>query len=188
MRALEPPIAIQLSMLLALLGTAAVFDVRCRRIPNLVSLGGVALGVLSQVWIAGAAGLFHGLVGCIAGMLVFLPGFLLRFTGAGDVKMMGAVGAFLGPAGALLAGAASMVAGAAIAVVTIALKSRRQGLSSPWERYSRMLKTWAKSGRLSYIPAAKSEVMGQRIPQGVAIAIGTLGMLLLLLWRLPTGA
>lgn len=87
----------------------AVCDLRTERIPNVLSLGGLALGLCLQtavhvalvdptdVWASSLAGLTNGVLG--VGLCGLVPYLLFRVDamGGGDVKLLGAVGAFVGP-------------------------------------------------------------------------------------------
>src|SRR5262245_26585197 len=77
--------------------TAAVTDVRSRRIPNWITVGGFAAGLFLNVALYGLAGLKASLLGFGLALLIHLPLFAFRVTGGGDVKLMAATGAILGP-------------------------------------------------------------------------------------------
>lgn len=82
----------------------ALIDVRSHRIPNVLSGAAVVCGLALNAVTAGTNGLTASLAGiAIGGGLLVLP-FALGGVGAGDVKMMAAVGALLGPKMALVAG------------------------------------------------------------------------------------
>ena len=82
--------------------SAAVIDVRTHRIPNILTFGSAAAAFGYHAWTAGASGLGASAGGWAIGVALFLPLFLLRGMGGGDVKLMGAVGAWLGPYGCAL--------------------------------------------------------------------------------------
>ena len=116
-------------MVLALmLGAAVVFDVRAHRIPNKLVLAGIAVGVALHVTLpaggglldassAGAPGFYKAMLGLASGFAVFLPLYLLRAMGAGDVKLMAVVGLYLGPASVLDAALLTLVCGGVMAVI-----------------------------------------------------------------------
>lgn len=70
---------------------------RSRRIPNWLTVPGVALGVALNTIFAGWNGLKLSLLGVLVGLGLLLPFVLLRSLGAGDWKLAGALGAFAGP-------------------------------------------------------------------------------------------
>jgi prepilin peptidase CpaA len=85
------------AMLVALLATATAIDWRTYRIPNWLSVGGMALGLLGNAAAEGiTSGLLPALAGLALGIAVLLPLYALRLMGAGDVKLMAAVGAVIG--------------------------------------------------------------------------------------------
>jgi prepilin peptidase CpaA len=73
-------------------------DLRSRRIPNWLTVPGLALGVGMSVLASGWVGLKTSLLGVLVGLGLLLPFVLLRSLGAGDWKLAGALGAFTGPA------------------------------------------------------------------------------------------
>ena len=94
----HPHIAMQAQWLLAVLaGLAAVWDVRFRRIPNWLCFFGLAAGILWNGLAPEGAGWRHGLAGLAAGLGLYLPLYVLRARGAGDVKLLAAAGAVAGP-------------------------------------------------------------------------------------------
>ena len=96
--------------------TAAAIDLRIRRVPNvltasiaLVGLGLAAVGL-------GRVGIWPALAGCLVGLALMLPGYLIGAMGGGDVKLLAAVGTLLGPGATLRAFVASAIAGGLIAI------------------------------------------------------------------------
>ena len=82
---------------LALTLVAAWTDLRDRRIPNWLTVPGIFVGIALNSYLRGWHGTKASLEGAGLALLVMLPLVLLRALGAGDWKLMGAVGAFLGP-------------------------------------------------------------------------------------------
>jgi prepilin peptidase CpaA len=82
---------------LALTLAAGWLDWRSRRIPNWLTVPGLLLGITVNSVLAGWHGAKISLEGAGLALLLLLPLVLLRGFGAGDWKLMGAVGAFLGP-------------------------------------------------------------------------------------------
>ncbi|MWJ26998.1 prepilin peptidase [Halomonas sp. ZH2S] len=161
--------------------TATVCDLKHRKIPNMVVLTGAAVGLLLGA-LAGPGGILTAVFGLLVGLAVLIPGYLLGFTGAGDAKLMAAVGTFLGPLGAFQAALASILAGSAIAIGYIVFAVLFRQTASPMARYGLMAKTLVTTGRPIYIAPEKGEVMGRKFPFAVAIAIGTTGWMI---WQWP---
>jgi prepilin peptidase CpaA len=102
---------------------AAVYDLRTQKIPNWLTFPAVLLGLSLNVALSGAPGLRDSLLGTIAGVaLLFVP-FAMGGMGAGDVKMLAAVGAFTGPMFVFRTFLYGSIAGGAIAVAVIAGRS-----------------------------------------------------------------
>jgi prepilin peptidase CpaA len=81
---------------LALTVSAALLDWRSRRIPNWLTVPGFLLGIALHAVLNGTHGLRFALAGSGLALILLLPLVALRALGAGDWKLMGAVGAFLG--------------------------------------------------------------------------------------------
>ena len=111
-----------LAALAAMLAAATAHDIRSRRIPNAV----VALGMLAGAAVAMmpfGIGIDRAAEGIVVGLLAFMPLHLLRVMGAGDVKLMSAVGAFVGWPGAIVIAVYALAAGGLISLV-VAIASR----------------------------------------------------------------
>ena len=161
-------------VLLLLLVIAAGIDMQQHRIPNVLSLGGVVLGIALQGWTTGFSGIIAGL-GCAAvGFGIFLPFYLAHGTGAGDVKLMAAAGAFLGPHNALLATGLSLAVGGVMAIIILLV---RGGLPSLLKRYWASFKCFVHTGKIVYLPSAAHEVAAMKFPYAAAIGIGTVAAL-----------
>src|SRR5262245_29605814 len=106
-------------VVLAVLSARA--DVRTRRIPNKLTLPALALGLVMHLALGGPTGLISSLAGMLIAGGLLLPGWLLRYTGAGDVKLMAAVGAWFAFPLALFVTLATMIAGGLVALA-IALR------------------------------------------------------------------
>lgn len=147
------------------LAVATVIDIRSRRIPNGLSAGMAGLGIglaatgTSGITVAASFG------GCFLGLLLMMPGYALGATGAGDVKLMAAVGAIVGLPLVLSAFLFTSIAGGVLAVL-VALRRKR------------FTATLAQAGRLVAAPIAAPKAMQaapgmSRFAYGPAIAIGS---------------
>ncbi|HXE12301.1 MAG TPA: prepilin peptidase [Bryobacteraceae bacterium] len=83
--------------LVALVTVAAIYDLRFRRIPNWLNLSGLMLGFALNAVCFHLVGAKNAGEGMLLALAVYLPLYLLRGMGAGDVKLMAAVGALVGP-------------------------------------------------------------------------------------------
>ncbi len=75
----------------------ALTDLRSRRIPNWLTLGALPIGLLAGGILGGWPGLFLSFAGMVLALLIYFPLYLLRAMGAGDAKLMAAIGSFIGP-------------------------------------------------------------------------------------------
>jgi len=96
---------------------ACVYDLRTRRIPNVLTFGAAVAGLVFHAAMAGASGAMTTVGGWLLGIALFFPIFALGGLGAGDVKLLGAIGAWLGPAVVLPVGVYSALAGGIFAIV-----------------------------------------------------------------------
>jgi prepilin peptidase CpaA len=102
-------------------------DVRSGKVYNLLTYPAAALGLVLQTVLAGTEGLVTGLGGLLAGLGILLIPYLLGFVGAGDVKLLAAVGTYVGPRDT----ASVMLYGAVLGgVLAILLLIRRRELVS----------------------------------------------------------
>ncbi|WP_137172533.1 prepilin peptidase [Massilia sp. HP4] len=171
-------VALYLDTLLLLMVTAAaVKDLESRRIPNrLLAAGMLGALVLHLLSVQPLTGLLAWLGGAAAGLAIFLPFYLVRGMAAGDVKMMAAVGAFAGPGDALRIAILAWCVGGVMALAVIVFKGRlRMAVANMWAILRPMLL------RLPRAPERAAGAGGQpsagAIPYGVAIAAGTIALL-----------
>ena len=163
-------------LLLGLLVGAALVDLRRHRVPNLISLGGLVLGLGLNFWFLGAGtqGLLAALGGSFLALLIFLPFYAAGGMGAGDVKLMAMVGAFVDPLHALLAAGFSLAVGS---LMGLGILLMRRGAGCMARRYVSTFQCLAVTGKWSYVPPAMDEPAAARFPYALAIALGTLAAL-----------
>jgi prepilin peptidase CpaA len=175
-----------LTVLMVLLLLAMREDVRSHRIPNKLVLVGVVLGLgLNGLLpgglgfnseVPGGIGWLSALKGLALGIAVLLPIYLLRAMGAGDVKLMGMVGAFLGAGDLIGAVIATFIAGGVMALV-VALWSRQ--LMNMLQNIKLMLFGGLLKMNAGQLPTMNDlPVSVAKLPYAVAITVGTLGYLM----------
>jgi prepilin peptidase CpaA len=145
------------------------FDVRARRIPNVLTVGAlaVALGLRATF---GMEELMGGLSGAGLALAVVVPLFVMGGIGGGDAKLLAAVGAFLGPKDLVVALLATAIAGGAMALVY----SARRGVILPALLNTRGLLTYVLTGGRSGERTTLQTEGAVSVPYGVAIAAGTI--------------
>ena len=155
--------------LTALLGLGVWFDLRCRRIPNVLTAAGLGAALVLR-GVLGVGALVDGVEGAGLALLLSLPPFTLRMLGGGDVKLLVAVGGFMGPV--RLIGAFLMIAlvGGVLALLEAL---RRRALGEVVSRSFAMVKYLAWFGRFGYRPTLESQG-AMTVPYGLAIGVGSL--------------
>ena len=103
---------------------AAVVDLKTRRVPNWLTFGTAAVGVAMATANPGGIGIARALEGLLVGLVLMLPGHVFGKTGAGDVKLVAALGTLLGPRSIAMAFLYTAIAGGVLAVL-VATRRRR---------------------------------------------------------------
>ncbi len=126
---MTPAHLLPLVPLLAMLTWAAVEDARVRRIRNWLTLSLLLSGIAHQAVTGGGGGIAWSLAGVGAGFALTVFPFAVGAWGAGDVKLMAGVGAWVGPGGVLAVFLAEAVIGMVIVVAQAAAAGRLRTLS-----------------------------------------------------------
>lgn len=164
---MDPVIFISVSLALA---AATATDLRSQRIPNALTLPMAALALASHGLAGGVGGLWFSFAGLCLGLGLMLAPYLFGVMGAGDVKLMAAVGACIGPELTLAAFLLTCLAGGGYALFV--LGRRPELLRAVFLRFHAALFATAATGGFEYAPAAA----GARLPRlcyGVAISLGS---------------
>ncbi len=172
-------------ILLLILGAGAYFDVREHRIPNWLVLSGFISGILLDLLRSAEVlksavfwqVLFLFCFKFAAASAVFLPLFLCRMMGAGDIKVIGLIVAYLGP----VAGAAALLPGLLIGAVWSFAKMAAKGilfkrLSYFWDYVKRVRQT----GRFTAYYSSSRDGYEVVIPLGLCLFLGMLVYIILL--------
>jgi prepilin peptidase CpaA len=155
-------------LVLILLG-ASWTDVRSRRIPNWLTMGGIVAGLVVRAWM-GPGPLAGGAFGVALAFVLALPFFATGVLGGGDAKLLMAVGAFMGPGDLASASLVIALTGGVVALIEAA---RRGMLLPTLASCGSLLARWVTFGRRG---GDRSRALTERltVPYGVAIAAGSL--------------
>jgi prepilin peptidase CpaA len=164
-------------VLVALLIAAAVIDCRTYRIPNWLTFGGAVFGLLYNTAAHGfMAGLPPALGGLGIGLAMLLPLYALRVMGAGDVKLMAMVGAFLGSSEILYAVLFTFIVGGVAALAFGIYRRALRRMTGNVVDIVRFMAFAAVAGsRPTPVPAGSISIGA--LPYGVSIAVGTIAWL-----------
>ena len=156
-----------------LCGVASWTDLRSRRIPNALTIPALGAALCVHGALGAGQGLLLSACGALAAGALLLPGYLFRFTGAGDVKLLMAVGAILSFPAALFAGLAALIFGGLLGLVTAIRLGRLREILGRTAGLAR----WA-AARAAGVPVAAPETSKIHIPFGVAVALATVTLVL----------
>lgn len=174
-------------MLCLLLGAAVWHDVKARRIPNAVVFPGMLAAFVLHAALPAGSGLFGtpmgglGLLSSLGGfglgLAILLPMYALRLMGAGDVKLLAMVGAFVGAGQILTVGLVTLVAGGVLALVFAAWQRNLRRLVA--NAYHMALHTtYSALVGVVAAPTVPPEAASGRLPYAIAIAVATVGCVL----------
>jgi prepilin peptidase CpaA len=167
------------ALLLALVVGAAIYDFRYRRIPNWLTVSGVVAGLILNSFLYqgtssspfGFNGLFFALKGLGLAFLVYVFLYALRAMGAGDVKLMAAVGAIVGWENWFGIFIVTAILGGIVSLILVVARGRLQKtLFNVGFILSEM-----KSGRPAYLKNEELDVKNKKslgLPHGAVIAAG----------------
>jgi len=144
-------------------------DLRTRRIPNYLTLGTALLGLAYNYMAHGLPGLTDGILGMSLGFAFLILPYLWGGMGAGDVKALAALGAWLGPRLTVVLFYYMAIAGGIIALGYLAWKGRLWGKVKEWWTALLNLILCRPDGSPRPQPPGQ---FTEGIPYGVAIAVG----------------
>jgi prepilin peptidase CpaA len=159
---------IPIVLLVTLLAITSITDLLYCKIPNRVVFPAMVCGIIYFSIVSGLSGLMWSMGGIILGICLLLPLYLMGGMGAGDVKLMGAVGSILGPQGVLIAFLYSAIVGGIYALFLLA---RSKVFSETAGRYWLMAKGFLWTRQFTYIPPKGTL---PSLCYGVAISLGTM--------------
>jgi prepilin peptidase CpaA len=159
------------ALTLALTLAAGYTDLRERRIPNWLTVPGLFIGLSVHTWLGGWRGALTSLEGAGLALMILLPLVLMRGLGAGDWKLMGAIGACLGPLMMLFVLVASSLITGLLAMVRMAMMGR---VKSTLRNMFVLVQGFIAFG-MKPNPEISLDTPGLiKLPFGATVAVGTL--------------
>lgn len=161
-----PPHGPALLLLSAGLVAAAVADARSRRIPNRLVAVIAGAGWGHAFVVGGPRGLLASWVGAVVGVALLAWPFWRRYVGAGDVKLLGAIGCWVGALGIVRAFVIGTCVGGLVAILFLI-----RNTGGPRDQVLRNLSAFARTGKLR-VPEPEQIDSVRGIPYGLALAAG----------------
>jgi len=151
----------------------AISDVRTGRIPNALTMPVFLAGILWSAYAGGVTGLFGSLGGAVLLALPCLFLFLFAGGGAGDVKLLGALGAWLSIPDAMLALLCVAAAGVICGVASTLVRRRSALLlANLWRILGSFAFAFSTRRMRDSAELMPAEQQMQPMPYGIAIALG----------------
>lgn len=159
-------------LLVPAMAYAAWVDYRRQRVPNWLNAAIALTGFVVQAIYFGPAGLLTGFCGLLAGFGLLIGLWLMHAMGAGDVKLMAAIGVWFGPLMTFVAFCLGAILGGVIAAVMILAAGRF------WHAFANfqtiLAKVRSRETLFSDFGSAKSfGDASQLLPYGVPLTIGS---------------
>jgi prepilin peptidase CpaA len=150
---------------------AAVIDYQTRKIPNLLTIPFMLVGLTVSPILSGSwMGLLAGFVGIVAGFLLFSIPYMLGTLGAGDVKLMMGIGAWMGPSFILMDSIMVMILGGIISLCSLMVKVHPL---YPLRLISAFFFSFLVTKNVKDFLQGVKENSVDSIPYGIAILVGT---------------
>jgi prepilin peptidase CpaA len=170
MTQLDPEMSFIQVAALSSAAVACAIDLRWRRIPNWLTIGAALMGITYHAVVGGWGGLQTASAGWAIGLAIFFVPFALGGLGAGDVKLVAALGAWLGPANVMWLGLYTGVVGGALALIVACSRGYlRQALQNIWL----LLMFWRVSGVRPLPELTIHDGRGPKLAYGLSIFLGT---------------
>ena len=158
---------------------AVWFDIKNRKIPNLLILIGLCASLGIQL-IRSTNNVPDWFFGLLVGFGLFIPMYLMRAMGAGDVKLMALVGSFLGTSSTIGATLIVLLAGGVLAIV-VAFRNGTLQLAMENIRFH-VIDIIFNVAQQRSIKLTSLQTSAGDLPYAVAITLGTL-IQLILIWN-----
>lgn len=159
-------------LLIILIIVSSIFDLRTQKIPNWLTLSALLIGITFNGLTGGLNGFSSSFAGALLGVGIFIIPYAMGGMGAGDAKLMGAVGSFLGVKGVFIAALLSMVIGGVYAILLM-LWHWRIGKQILIQFKHYVLSTFLTKQLSTFSVTHPTSENKPRLCYGVAIAGGT---------------
>jgi len=160
-------------LLSVLLIVAAVIDGWLLKVPNWLTFPLVLAGWAAGAYCGGFNGLACSFAGTLVGLGLLLPAYAVGGMGAGDVKLMAGIGAWIGATATFYAFCVSSVVGGAIAVAMVLFRRRWHHHFLQFFKIVDEILVIRNPDTLSAIAAERKSTM-LLLPYGIPIALGTI--------------
>ncbi len=142
--------------LLLIAFTGAIYDWKSRRVPNWLTFGGFGIILLFNTFHLGIDGLISSLLGLLTGLTLLMIPYVTGGMGAGDVKLLGTIGAIVGYKAVILIFFYTAICGLIMGIIWLVFNPSR-------------LKFLITTGQI--LPTVDKK---QKIPYAIAILMGTI--------------
>ncbi|MCZ6581324.1 MAG: A24 family peptidase [Nitrospirae bacterium] len=149
---------------------AAVTDLRWHKIPNALTFPTMVVGLIGHILGDGLEGFLFSIGGLVLGLGLLLGFYILGGMAAGDVKLLGAVGAILGPVEVFLVFLITAVLGGLYA---LGVMVHQLGITGAFQQIGLIIKTFFLTGKVGIAFAARNSAQ-PKLRYGLVIALGTL--------------
>ncbi|MBN2447109.1 MAG: prepilin peptidase [Phycisphaerae bacterium] len=156
---------------------ASWIDYAERRVPNWLNVAILLAGLITQFCFFGWTGVGWGALGALVGFGVLIVPWAMHGMGAGDVKLMAAIGAWLGPWLTLWSFAVGAIIGGVVAVIMIVSTGRTVHAITNLQTIRTKLRKWDTAFG-EFGGARTFGTTSQLLPYGVPLTAGTIAVLL----------
>lgn len=152
-----------------ILVVVSVLDVRFRRLPNSIIASGIVGALVLAVSFGNWAVFLSSLFGLLVGLVCFFPFYFVGATAAGDVKLIGLLGAWCGLELIMIIVLWSLIVGGVLGFAYLKIAKRKTNSSSQSIQNREASNTITKTKEPIYFPYAPAITVGA----GIAIWLET---------------